>query len=475
MSRFRAFLILLVFLISAPLFAKERNQLHEFQVIDQQNDLRLVFGLDRHARHNLFKLDNPARIVIDFDNTRVVNKALFGFKAQGAVNGMRHAPQKDGRLRIVFDVDDSIDASSFVRSSPTGHRVMVDLLGALVNKSAKTSVATLQTRKSKPKRSEPVKKKVVVQKPAKAAPAKPKPVAKKPVAKKPGRYRDLVIAVDAGHGGKDPGAVGKYKTKEKDIVLNVARDLANMLNKTPGYKAVLTRDRDVFLPLRERIARARKHKADLFVSIHADAAENRNAKGSSVFVLSQNGASSEAARLLAKRENEAGLIDGVDLKDKDETLAHVLIDLTQRHNIEVSKDVAHSILGRLSKVGNVHGKRVEHAGFVVLKLADIPSVLVETAFISNPAEEKRMRTRKYQKKVAGAILKGIKQHFYKNAEPNTLVAQIRKREHVIRSGETLSGIAVRYRVSMASLKRVNNLRTDMLRIGQKLKIPVSGT
>nr|AHN97918.1 N-acetylmuramoyl-L-alanine amidase [uncultured bacterium lac153] len=234
--------------------------------------------------------------------------------------------------------------------------------------------------------------------------------------------RELVIAIDAGHGGQDPGARGGKGTREKDVTLAIARELARQINATPGLKAYLTRDADVFIPLAQRYQKARAAKADMFVSIHADAFNNPDANGSSVFVLSQRGASSQAARWLANQENAADLVGGVRLQDKDNTLASVLLDLSQSATMKASEDIAGHVLSGLKKLGKTHKASVERANFVVLRSPDVPSMLVETAFITNPEEERRLNDPRHQKDLARAILDGVNRYFTRQPPPGTLYA-----------------------------------------------------
>ena len=217
----------------------------------------------------------------------------------------------------------------------------------------------------------------------------------------------IVIAIDAGHGGKDPGAVGKHGTLEKDIVLSISKKLYALLRKEKNIRPVLIRKNDTYISLRGRIKKARKFKADLFISIHADAARNRKASGASIYVLSQHGASSEAAKWLADKENSADLIGGVSLDDKDNTLAQVILDLSLSATVETSIKASSVILSKLKKVSKIHSHNIGQAGFVVLKSPDIPSMLIETSFLSNPREEKKLKTAKFQKEIARAIRDGI--------------------------------------------------------------------
>jgi N-acetylmuramoyl-L-alanine amidase len=242
-------------------------------------------------------------------------------------------------------------------------------------------------------------------------------------------------------------------------------------------KAVLVRDGDYYMKLRQRIKKARELRADLFVSLHADAFTSPNVKGSSVYILSERGASSEAAKWLANKENNADeLMGGVELSDKDELLKSVLLDLSQSATIEASADLAQNTLKELKHVGKVHRRHVERAGFAVLKSPDIPSVLIELAFISNPTEEKNLNSRAHQEKMAHAITSGLKRYLRKRPPDNTLFAASNKsRSHTIRQGDTLSGLAQQYHTSSSSLKNVNGLKSDTLRIGQVLIIPAEGS
>jgi len=236
--------------------------------------------------------------------------------------------------------------------------------------------------------------------------------------------RDLVIAVDAGHGGEDPGAIGMYGTREKDVVLAIARELALKINAEPGMRAVLTRNGDYFVPLRDRMRRARAQQADLFVSIHADSIRDRRVDGSSVYILSQRGATDEASRWLAERENASDLIGGVSLDDKDDVLASVLLDLSQSASLSASQVAAERVLRELNRVGEIRKPQVQQARFMVLKSPDIPSMLVETAYISNPQEELRLRSAPHQAKLAAAIHQGVHDYFYANPPAGTRVAQL---------------------------------------------------
>lgn len=292
-----------------------------------------------------------------------------------------------------------------------------------------------------------------------------------------GDLRDLIIAIDAGHGGEDPGAQGASGTQEKEVVLEVARRLAKRIEAEEGMTPLMIRDGDYYVALRDRLRKAREGEADLFVSIHADAFHDAGAHGSSVYALSQNGATSEAARRLARSENEADMVGGVRLDDKDDTLASVLMDLSQTGAIEASLAVGEEVLGRMGRVNDLHKSHVEQAAFVVLKSPDIPSILVETAFISNPSEEQRLNTTGHQEKLADSMMEGIRSYFRENAPPGTVWAErdFGPSEHVVTRGETLSSIAQEYRVSPQRLRTANGLNGDMVRAGVTLDIPADGS
>jgi N-acetylmuramoyl-L-alanine amidase len=286
---------------------------------------------------------------------------------------------------------------------------------------------------------------------------------------KPGR--DIVIAIDPGHGGHDPGAVGKGRTREKDVALQISRTLAARINAEAGMKAVLVRDGDYYVDHRKRTAIARLNKADLFISMHADAVDDRRANGASVYALSLKGASDEAARQLAERENASVRVGGVSLEDKDEVLASVLLDLSQNAALSASLDVGSKVIRELARLGKVHRRTVQQAGFLVLKSPDMPSILVEMAYISNPTEERKLRDRNHQSRLADAILTN-------NPPPDTRIAMEMRRtpvkqvRHVIARGDTLSEIAERYNVSPAAIRAANKLATDKIRVGQTLSIPI---
>ena len=450
----RIALFLLAALLSSLLMAAESVQ--GVRSWSDETRTRLVLDLSGKVEHQLFELEGPDRIVIDLKNTQLQNTSLPDIGQNRFVKSMRSGVRNGSDLRLVIDLHEQVIANSFQLDpkDDAGHRLVID-----ITEKSGAAPASASTTTSRPPAQESV------------------PLVTPPAAPQPGR--DLIIAIDAGHGGQDPGARGPNGTREKDVVLQIAKELQKLIDAEPGMRAVLVRKGDYFIPLRQRMQIARKEKADFFVSIHADAFHDKRAKGSSVFVLSRSGATSEAAKWLADRENAADLVGGVTLDNKDEVLASVLLDLSQSASMQVSYDVADKTLQNLAKLGPLHGgKQVQKAQFMVLKSPDIPSMLVETAFISNPDEEKKLRSVDFQKKVANAILGGIRNYFHLSPPPDTWLAQnagpARADQHVIAPGDTLSEIAVRYSVSLSRLRDINQINGDKIRVGQVLKIPREG-
>jgi N-acetylmuramoyl-L-alanine amidase len=390
---------------------------------------RIVFDTSGPVNHELFSLPNPDRLVIDVKAAAAAETLQTADAVGGLVKGVRTAINKPGVLRIVLDLKQTVKPRSF-NLSPNdryGHRLVVDLYETDAQANLKKVVAT-----------------------------------------KPAVLRDLVIAIDAGHGGDDPGAIGRHGTREKDVVLSIARRLARLIEAEPGMHPVMIREGDYYIGLRKRIDKARKHGADLFISIHADGFRDHRASGSSVYVLSRRGASSEMARVLAAKENAADLAGGVSLDDKDELLREVLLDLSQTATLEASFEMAENMLGELKRIGKTHKRTVQQAGFLVLKSPDIPSILVETAFITNPSEENRLRNQKHQQKLARAMLRGIRDYFGSHQPPGTHGLA---RQYVVKRGDTLSHIALRHQVSLNTLRGYNDLKSDTVRVGDKLRIP----
>ena len=419
---------------------------------------RLVLDLSSSPSYKVFTLPNPTRVVIDLDNARL-RSALPNVNLSGSlVRAVRSGIRRGRDLRLVLDVSGKVATKSFVlqpASGNQGYRLVVDIQSG----AAAPVVAPVV--------------KAVAAPVAQRAPVEPKPVV---VAHAPSEshLRDVVVAIDAGHGGIDPGAHGPHGVKEKNVTLAIARQLQKLLSVEPGIKPVMIRDGDYFVPLRKRVVKAREAKADLMISIHADAIDDRSVKGSSVYVLSERGASSEAARWLAEKENAADLVGGVSLDDKDDVLKSVLLDLSQTATIEASDRAGSKVLHELGTVGRLHRHHIEHAGFVVLKAPDIPSMLIETAFISNPQEERKLKSHRYQKQLAEAIVEGVRDYFQENAPPGTKIALANaERKYTISKGDTLSGIADQYGVSVHTLRVSNQLNSDRLYVGTVLRIPSS--
>ena len=405
-----------------------------FRVWTDPEKTRAVIDLNSRAEYQLFTLDGPHRVVIDLHGSNLAGLLDFETEYSGIITGVRHGRPQQDTLRIVLDLQQSARIKSFLLE-PTGqygHRLVVDLYSG---DSEYRRVPKLITDVQQ-------------------------------------SDREVVVAIDAGHGGEDPGAIGRGKAREKDVVLAIARKLKDSIDKRPGMRGVLIRDGDYYIPHRDRFERARQHRADLFVSVHADAFRSPNVSGGSVFVLSQHGASSEFARRVAASENNSDLVGGVTLSDKDEMLASVLLDLSQSATMEASGAVARSIFASMDQVGKMHKNHVESANFLVLKSPDVPSVLVETAFISNPDEERRLRDPAHQAKLANAVANGIQDYFYLSPPPGTWIAANRRQlRHVVERGDTLGQIASRYRVTLNSLRSANDLTSDTIHVGATLVIP----
>ena len=411
-------LVSLLGLLAVPAWAGAA-ELRGVQISMRPDATRVEVTLSAETRFKFFTLDNPARAVLDLRDTPW-SKRLKQPGAEGLVRAIRMGPQPHGALRVVIDLGPGTRSRllDMARGSTQSRRFVIDLSNA--------SVATADD-DSKPERDSLTRQSVANQ-PAPAAPAVPAmPAAPAVRAAHAPRdaTRDLVIAIDAGHGGTDPGASGRRGTQEKDVVLGIAKALAERINREPGMHAVLTRDGDYFITLRQRIQRARAAKADMFVSVHADSIRDRDVAGSSVYVLSEKGSSDEQARWLAERENAADLKGGVSLDDKDNTLASVLLDLSNTANMSASMLAAERVLQALRRVGEVRKPRVQQAGFVVLKSPDIPSMLVETAYISNPADENHLRSAEHRTRVAEAIFSGVERYFAQNPPDGSRFAQLR--------------------------------------------------
>lgn len=398
---------------------------------------RLVLDLSQPTEHRVFTLKNPNRVVVDLSSA-TLDAAAVPTEARGYVKSVRSGPRSGGDLRVVFDLKQRVKPQSFalLPNDTYGHRLVIDL---------------------KP-------------------PASGDRVVKRVADTSSSQGRQLVIAIDPGHGGEDPGATGRRGVREKDVVLGIGQKLAAQINAERGMRAELIRSGDYFMPLRSRMEKARAAKADFFISIHADAFRTAEARGATVYVLSEKGAGDEASRRLAERENASDLVGGVSLKDKDQLLAKVLLDLSQNAALNASTTAGEHVIGALRGVTRVRKPRVQQAPFLVLKSPDIPSLLIETGYISNPQQESELASSSHQAKLAKAIHAGIKDYFYANPPPGTYVARAAQRQrkpvrYVIARGDTLSDIAERYGVRVTHIKNANRLRGDRIVIGQVLTIP----
>ena len=427
-----------LFLLLCGATAQAGTTVENIRLWTEDGKTRIVLDLSKPANHKIFTLRGPDRVVIDLPDGRL-SAALKGMpRGSGSIKAIRSGVRSGGQLRVVLDLNESVRSRSFTAGpkGKFGDRLVIDLQSNRNLTTVKRASENFESR------------------------------------------RDIVIAIDAGHGGKDPGAVGRNRTYEKNVVLAVSKRLADKINAEPGMRALLVRKGDNYIDHRERMEIARRNNADLFVSIHADAVSDRRASGASVYVLSLKGASDEAAKRLAQRENASDLVGGVSLADKDDVLASVLLDLSQNAALSASMDVGSDVIGELARMTKVHRRDVQHAGFLVLKSPDVPSILVETAFISNPGEEKKLRSASHQQKLANAVLNGIRAYFYANPPADSFIAlnlradPAQQVSHVIRRGDTLSEIAERYNVSMGAIRAANKLSNNSVRVGQRLQIPM---
>lgn len=389
---------------------------------------RAVFDLSGDADYKLFELNNPPRVVIDLNDAKLTSSLTV--KNNQDIKKVRFSSE-DQKVRIVLDLHDALKTKSFLLkpAGKYGHRLVVDL-----NRDVKPQVKTIEE----------------VTQP----------------------NRDVIVAIDAGHGGEDPGAIGAEGTHEKDVVLNIANELAKKIDAKPGMKALIIRTGDYYIKHRKRFEKARDQNADLFVSIHADAFHSRKVNGASVYILSQRGASSEAAKWLAESENRADQIGGVVIEDKQDMLSKVLYDLSQNAALEESHKAAKAVHGAMSQVVKLHGQGFGQANFLVLKSPDVPSMLVETGYISNPGDEKKLKDPLHVDKLTRQIAEGIRNYFYQSPPPNTwIAAQAKGKKHIVQSGDTLTDIANRHGTSLAAIKSINNKTNNKLMVGEVLYLP----
>ena len=441
-------IVLLLMLTMAASLVKAGTQVEGVRIWPAPDHTRLVLDTRGSVDHNVFALSGPPRLVIDLKGTSLKTDLNKVDLSGSPIQRIRSAPRNGSDLRVVLDLKDDIKPRSFVLepNQQYGHRLVVDLID---EKGSRLERATSPT-----------------------------------VTQNSAGKRDIVVVIDPGHGGEDPGAIGPRGTREKDVVLSMSRTLANLIEEQPGFTAKLTRTGDYYIGLRNRTLLARKYNADLFVSVHADAFRTPQPSGASVFALSQRGATSETARWLAQSENRSDLIGGaggLSLDGRDDVLAGVLLDLSMTASINASLGVGSSVLGKLGDVAKLHKPGVEQAAFAVLRSPDIPSILVEAGFISNPTEEKNLGSERYRNRLARAVMDGIHEYFNRTPPPGTLLAWQKENQrgggqvsqYRIQRGDTLSGVARQNQTTVSELMRFNGMSDDRVMVGQTIRIPSS--
>ena len=424
---------IMLFWLCVVASANAINNIKNVRVWPAPDSTRVVFDLSQKADFKYFSLASPNRLVIDFNNSKNIASLTSALKKDKRVKKIRSSTsKKKGSTRLVLELAENYRVSAFplAPAGQYGHRLVIDLYD-------KQSKAVVKQDNSKGK-------------------------------------RDIVVAIVAGHGGDDPGSIGAAGTYEKKITLNIAKKLAKLINRKKGLKAVMIRSGDYYVNHNRKTVLARKSKADLLISIHADAFTSSKPSGASVLVQATRRADSEFARWIQNREKNSELLGGAGetiKKTKDDNLAIALADMKKEYTMASSYDFAEHVVKQLKKVTKLHKKKPERLSLAVLKSSDIPSVLIETGFISNPQEEKRLNNANHQQKLAKAIYTAIDHYFSRNAPDGSLYAANRVREHKVSRGESLSVVAQRYKVSIRKLKSANNLKSNVVRIGQTLKIP----
>lgn len=476
-------LILVVLATPVGVSMAAATQLHDARLWETPKKTRVVFDLSADTNPDIFMVDKPLRLVVDLPHTQAIQHIAGDADQSHIIKEIRTGIHQGTGLRVVLDLSQMVTAKSFMLEPDGQHayRLVLDLYRGQpepATRMAKASTPSDELSAGDDSTTTAEKTAAALaQASNSAADAADQRTSSAPGDRPPDSIarnanapaRDIVIAIDAGHGGKDPGAHGPHGTLEKNVTLAIARRLKQMVDDQPHMHGVLTRKSDVYVGLRERMEIARRDKADFFVSIHCDASPGGgSASGASVYALSPHGATSEHARWLARRENAADLVGGASLKDKNSSLASFMLDLSQSTSIEASLDAGHRVLAQLDGLGSLHKSRVQQAGFMVLKSPDIPSILVETNFISNASEERKLASSRYQNALAGALLRGIKGYF-SSYRPATYIAA--EQQHQVRRGETLSGIAQSYGVSVAALRQYNDLNTNQIMVGRTLRIP----
>ena len=444
-KQFKIFLGTLGFLalLSGALHITTVNaaEVNSVRLSQKQDKTRIVFDISGSIKHSVFQLNNPQRLVIDIANIPE-KPSLSHLKLKGSpIRKMRAAYRNGKDLRVVLDLNTAVSHEDFTlqANNQFGNRLVVDLFAKDKGNSRSVEEIIQQSR------------------------------------------RKIVIAIDAGHGGIDPGALGPNHMREKIVVLQISKRLEKLFDRDPNYDGVLVRTGDYFLAHRKRTQIARENKADFFVSIHADAFTDPRANGASVYALSSKGATSEAARFLAKKQNNADLIGGsieLDLESKDEMVASALLDLgitaKMRGTMDASLLAGKHVLKQMGSIARLHKKKVEQAGFLVLKSPDIPSLLIETGFISNPKEARKLASADYQQRMAKAIYNGLDQYYTEHPPEGSRLAKIMKDKplrYIVARGDTLSEISVQYKVSMDKIMRYNKMSSSVIRVGQEIAIP----
>lgn len=426
--------ISILFLISTQAYAA--NSINGVRVWPAPENTRIVFDLANKPEYSYFSLKNPQRLVIDFKNSKNAVKLNRAAKGDKRIKTIRTSTAKNKKnIRLVLELANNFKLRIFALApaGQYGHRLVIDLYD------------------------------------------KNKPV--KIVAQAQNSKRDIVIGIAAGHGGEDPGSIGAKGSYEKRVTLAISKKLQALVNHETGMKAVMIRKGDYYVHVNRRTTIARKQKVDFLVSIHADAFYTPKPSGASVWLVSNKRVESEMAKLLVNREKSSELLGGggdTIKNTQDANLAFTLADLGKEHSLEVSRDMANSVIRQLKKITKMHKKQPQHASLAVLKASDIPSILVETGFISNPREEKNLNSANHQQKLAKAVFSGLKNYFLDHPPRNTYYAAISYKKHKVASGESLSKLAQRYNVSVTKIKSLNKLPSSVLRVGQTLKIPRAG-
>lgn len=424
--------------LMASFFAHSANKLDGVRIWAAPESTRIVFDLSKTPDYTYFNLTGPYRLVVDLKGTSTAfNLSKLANNSKLVKKVRISKPPSKGTLRLVIDLVKPVKASLFALppTSPYGNRLVVDL------DDSGSSTASKQNQPSQSKQ----------------------------------QLRDVIVAIDAGHGGDDPGSIGPTGIYEKTVVLQIAKKVEAKINATPGMRAVMTRTGDYFVNLNKRSEIARNSKADLLVSIHADAFTSPQPRGASVWVLSMRRANSEIGRWLEHKEKHSELLGGageiIQNTDNEQYLAMTLLDMSMDRSMAISHNIADDVLSHLGKVTKLHKHKPESASFGVLKSPDIPSILVETGFISNHKEERLLSQRDHQNNIAKAVQKGVLRYFESNPPVNSLMASKGSIKHSVRKGESLSVIAHKYQVTVSSIKKANNLKSNNIRIGQKLAIP----